>query len=298
MMHWRAEPVADPIPARPRRSTASEPLTGRPLMIRFLGLAVAALMTANGVIVAEQASGRDLMTLGRDGLSNAREAIAGLLEDDQPSVVAGEVIEKLSTTTTAPAETTTTTAAPAAVVPPTDTTDTTAAPETTTTTAKKPSSKGGTDWAHVAETVRPYVEKETSLPFKAAVSVTALDGGAFTDRLNAVRLNPAMDRARRAEGALKALGIIEPGVNLADQVKRLSTGSVTAFYDVAANELVVKGGQLTPFVLKTIVHEMVRANYDQHFELDRPDLTSPDDESGVAWDSLVEGTASRIEARF
>ena len=53
--------------------------------------------------------------------------------------------------------------------------------------------------------------------------------------------------------ALKALGIIEPGVNLADQVKRLSTGSVTAFYDVKANELVVKGGQLTPFVLKSIV---------------------------------------------
>ena len=162
---------------------------------------------------------------------------------------------------------------------------------TTPTTAKKPSAKGGTDWAHVAETVRPYIEKETSLPFKAAVSVTALDGGGFNDRLNAVRLNPAMERARRAEGTLKALGIIEPGVNLAEQVKRLSTGSVTAFYDVKANELVVKNGQLTPFMLKTIVHEMVRANYDQHFELDRPNLVTADDESGTAWDSLVEGAA-------
>lgn len=298
MMHWRAEPVAVPTPARPKRSKTSEPLTGRPLMVRFLGLAVAALLTANGVIVAEQASGRDLMTLGRDGLSNAREAIANLLEDDQPAVVAGEVMENLSTTTTAPAETTTTTAAPAAVVPPTDTTVPAAPPETTTTTAKKSSGKGGTDWANVAETVRPYIEKETSLPFKAAVSVAALDGGAFTNRLNAVRLNPAMDRARRVEGALKALGIIEPGINLAEQVKRLSTGSVTAFYDVKANELVVKGGQLTPFVLKTIVHEMVRANYDQHFELDRPNLVMADDETGTAWDSLVEGAATRIENRF
>jgi hypothetical protein len=107
-----------------------------------------------------------------------------------------------------------------------------------------------------------------------------------------------MERARRAEGTLKALGIIEPDVNLADQVKRLSTGSVTAFYDVKANELVIRDGQLTPFVLKTIVHELVRADYDQHFELDRPNLAMPDDETGVAWDSLVEGTASRIEARF
>jgi hypothetical protein len=128
--------------------------------------------------------------------------------------------------------------------------------------------------------------------------VAVLDAGGFANRLNAVRLNPAMERARRAEATLRALGIIEPGVNLADQVKRLSTGSVNAFYDVKANELVIREGNLTPFVLKTIVHELVRANYDQHFELDRPDLTSPDDESGVAWDSLVEGTASRIEARF
>jgi hypothetical protein len=67
---------------------------------------------------------------------------------------------------------------------------------------------------------------------------------------------------------------------------------------VKANELVVKNGQLTPFMLKTIVHELVRADYDQHFELDRPNLAMPDDETGVAWDSLVEGTASRIESRF
>ena len=250
------------------------------MMIRFLGLAVAALLTANGVIVAEQASNRDLMTLGRDGLANARQAIADLLSDDQQAIVAGEVIEKLSTTTTAPAETTTTTAAPApALSPPVETTVTSAPPATTPTTAKKPAGKGATDWGHVAETVRPYIEKETSLPFKAAVSVTAVDSGAFNDRLSAVRLNPAMDRARRAEGTLKALGIVEPGVNLAEQVKRLSTGSVTAFYDVKANELVVKNGQLTPFMLKTIVHEMVRANYDQHFELDRPNLATADDET-------------------
>jgi hypothetical protein len=268
-------------------------------MVRLLGLAVAALLTANGVVVAEQASGRDLITLGGDGIDNAREAIANLLKDDQDNKVAGEVLERLSTTTTtAPEETTTTTAAPAAVVPtPEETTTTTAAPATTPTTAKKAADKG-TDWPHVAETVRPYIEKETSLPFTGAVKVSVLDHGAFMDRLTAVRLNPAMDRARRAEGTLKALGVIEPNVNLAEQVKRLSTGSVTAFYDVKANELVVKNGPLTPFVLKTIVHELVRANYDQHFELDRPNLVTPDDESGVAWDSLVEGTASRIETRF
>src|SRR5207302_11251924 len=60
----------------------------------------------------------------------------------------------------------------------------------------------------------------------------------------------------------------------------------------------IKNGPLTPFTLSKIVHEMVRADYDQHFELDRPNLVAPDDETGIAWDSLVEGTATRIENRF
>jgi hypothetical protein len=302
MMHWRAEPVAEPMPARPRRpmppARPAGPQSTRPFLVRFLTLAIAALLTANGVVVAEQASGRDLITLGRDGVDNAREAIARLL-DDQPkdTKVAGVTSERETTTTTAAAETTTTTAAPAVVPAPVET-PTTAAPAVTPTTAKKAAPKDGTDWAKVSETVRPYVEKETSVPFKGAVPVVALDNNAFGARLNAVRLDPAMERARQAEGMLKALGIIEPGVNLAEQVKRLSTGSVSAFYDVKANELVIRNGQLTPFILKTIVHEMVRANYDQAFELDRPNLALPTDETGVAWDSLVEGTASRIETRF
>ena len=305
MMHWRAEPAPSPTPARTRRSTApagpARPPTARPLVVRCLGLAVAALLTANGVVVAEQATGRDLITLGGDGLSNAREAIARLLEGnkDKSPVVAGEVLDRSSTTTTTAPAATTTTAAPAPVVPaPAATTSSSGPAATTTTTAKKAATPAGTDWNHVADTVRPYIEKETSLPFTGPVKVTVLDAGPFTDRLNAARLNPAVARAVRAEPVLKTLGIVDADVNLADQVKRLSTGNVPAFYDVKANDLVVKSGPLTPFVLTKIVHEMVRADYDQHFELDRPNLVAPDDETGLAWDSLVEGTASRIENRF
>src|SRR5688500_13024 len=170
MMHWRAEPLADPTPARSRRpmppTRPADPQSSRPFLVRFLTLAIAALLTANGVVVAEQASGRDLITLGRDGVDNAREAIARLL-DDQPkdTKVAGVTSERETTTTTAAAETTTTTAAPAVVPAPVET-PTTAPPAVTPTTAKKAAPKDGTDWAKVSETVRPYVEKETSVPFK------------------------------------------------------------------------------------------------------------------------------------
>jgi hypothetical protein len=306
MMHWRAEPV--PPPARSRRAPTPPPArsasTGQSFVIRCLGLAIAALLTANGVIVTEQVSGRDLITLSGDGLSNAREAIANLLDGNKgkSAKVAGAVAEQSSTTSTTAPGATTTTAAPAVPAPgvPTSqaTTSSTAPAKTTTTTAKKAPSAAAMDWNHVADTIRPYIEKETSLPFTGPLKVTVLDADPFNARLDSARMSVAVDRARKAEATLKALGIIEPNVNLVDQVKRLSTGSVTAFYDVHANELVIKNGQLTPFMLKTIVHEMVRADYDQHFELDRPALASPDDETGIAWDSLVEGTASRIETRF
>ena len=64
---------------------------GRPRLVRFLGLAIAALLTANGVVVAEQASGRDLITLGGDGLGNAREAIARLKSTPDGILVSKEV---------------------------------------------------------------------------------------------------------------------------------------------------------------------------------------------------------------
>src|SRR3954447_19152333 len=166
MMHGRAEPLPSPTPARSRRSTPpggparSQPLTGRPLLVRVLGLAIAALLTANGVIVAEQATNRDLISLGHDGVSNAREAIARLLEDNKDKgqdaqQVLGAVLEQSTTTTTAPTEPTPTTAA-AAPAPVESTTSSAPPAVTTPTTAKKPTSGGAVDWGHVTETVRPY----------------------------------------------------------------------------------------------------------------------------------------------
>ena len=121
MMHWRAEPVPSPTPARSRRPmpSARPQRSEQPVLVRFLTMAVAALLTANGVIIAEQASGRDLITLSRDGVDNAREAVARLLDPNKESTdkVAGQVLEQ-TTTTTAPGETTTTTGAPAVTPPP------------------------------------------------------------------------------------------------------------------------------------------------------------------------------------
>ena len=68
------------------------------------------------------------------------------------------------------------------------------------------------------------------------------------------------------------------------------------FYDPEADELVVRGAALTPFVRETLVHELVHALDDQHFDLDRPEYDDRKDEIGFGFSSVVEGNARRIES--
>ena len=129
------------------------------------------------------------------------------------------------------------------------------------------------------------------------MTITVLEEGQFRTSQSERRLAPAEAEARQAQGALKALGLIEPNVDLAAQVKRLSTGSATAFYDTAGNELLVKAGPATPFARKILVHELTNALNDQHFELDRPNLRSAG-EAGDAFEAIAQGVAARVEERY
>ncbi|MDQ3947125.1 MAG: hypothetical protein M3357_18590, partial [Actinomycetota bacterium] len=152
--------------------------------------------------------------------------------------------------------------------------------------------------AQAVPTLSAFVEKERSLKFKTPVTVTVLEEAPFKARLAERRLAPAEAEARQAQGVMRALGLIGPNVDLAAQVKRLSTGSASAFYDNAANELVVRVGPATPFARKILVHELTNALDDQHFELDRPALKGAGNEAGDAFEAIAQGVAARVEERF
>ena len=143
-----------------------------------------------------------------------------------------------------------------------------------------------------------FVEKERGLKFKSPVALTILADGPFKARHAERRLASVEAEARQAQGVLRALGFIAPDVDLAAQVKRLSTGSATAFYNAAANELVVKNTPPTPFTFKILVHELTHALNDQHFELERPALNGAVNEAGAAFDAVTQGIAARVEERF
>ncbi|HLF40553.1 MAG TPA: hypothetical protein VI854_03655 [Acidimicrobiia bacterium] len=272
--------------------------------MRVLGITVAALLTANSVVVAEQVTGRDLLDILGDGVDDARSALARTLDPDgRDEVFAGTVDP--TTSSTAPAEvagaveTTSTTAAGAAPESTTSSAPPPAAPGTTAPSAPRPSAAAAApSLEQVVPQLQAFVERERGLTFKGAVPLVVLDDAAFKSRLGSHRLAPAMEEARRDQPVYRALGLIAPDIDLAAQVNRLSVGGAAAFYDAGSNELVVRQGQISPFLRKILVHELTHALDDQHFELDRPNLRAAPDDSYDAYEALVEGIAGRVEERY
>lgn len=95
-------------------------------------------------------------------------------------------------------------------------------------------------------------------------------------------------------GVLRALGLLDAGDERA-LTGELDADTVAGFYDTETKELVVRGSRLTPFVRQVLVHELVHALDDQHFDLDPSFL---DDEAALAFEALVEGDAVVVESRY
>ena len=187
-----ALPAADAFGAPSR---APEPGQRPRVMVRFLTLAIAALLTANGVILAEQASGRDLITLGRDGVDNAREAIADLLDRRAPRPRSPARSSSRRRPPPGPGRDhdhdrrarrrwprpRSRRRPPARRPPP--------RPPRRRRRPRRPARAAptGATWPTPSG---PTSRRRPACPFKGAVPVVALDGGAFNDRLNAVRLEP------------------------------------------------------------------------------------------------------------
>ena len=165
-------------------------------------------------------------------------------------------------------------------------------PSAAATTAPAP--QGPQALAAAVPELRAFVERERGLAFKRPVEVTLVDGDRFEARL-AETEDEELDEVRDAEAVLRAMGLLDRGVDLAAAVRRFTAGAVLGFYDTETKELVVRGDEATPYVRTVLVHELTHALEDQHFDLDRGDLG---DEAFLGFLALVEGSAVRIEDRY
>ncbi len=97
---------------------------------------------------------------------------------------------------------------------------------------------------------------------------------------------------------LRVLGIIEADDDYRALVETLFSAGTGGFYDPETEELVVRlvGGGFGPYAESVVIHELVHALQDQHFELlDNEDLEG--DASYVA-SAIIEGDALLREATF
>jgi hypothetical protein len=146
--------------------------------------------------------------------------------------------------------------------------------------------------------IMKFVEGARGLTYKHPVKVTLLADEAFKRRLRGTGDKPdakEVERIRTNEKVLRALGLLEKGVDLQKATDSLLDSAVAGFYDTEHDDLVVRGSNLTPFVRTTFAHELTHALQDQYFDLDRTELNKRDDEAAQAFTSLVEGDAVRVE---
>ena len=150
------------------------------------------------------------------------------------------------------------------------------------------------------------LDAETSrgLPFLSVPTITILDQAAFSERVSADLTEDLAEEDLTADEAmLKLLGMLEPGDDLESMIIELYTEQIAGFYDPETKELVVPVATdgITPLQSITIIHELIHALTDQHFDFNdeyerRIDEGNGDDVSAAL--ALIEGDATYQQFLF
>ncbi|HEU5082491.1 MAG TPA: hypothetical protein VFU14_04065 [Acidimicrobiales bacterium] len=179
------------------------------------------------------------------------------------------------------------------------------APTTETTSDPGPSSTSPTTAAPgeelteaelqtLVEELQAYVAEARGLEYQRDVVVELADDDEFEARL-LEDFEEDIGEIEDVEVFYRALGLLDAETSLLDELRAIYSAGVLGFYDPETDELVVRGLSATPYVRKTIVHELVHALDDQHFELHREQYDEEKDEIATGFSAVVEGNARRIE---
>jgi len=178
-----------------------------------------------------------------------------------------------------------------------------AAPAPTTTAPQEPGTTTTTAPAEpldeaelraLVDELQDYVAEARGLAYLRPVEVQLAEDDAFEARL-LEKFEEDVEDIEEAEVFYRALGLIEPERSLVEELRAIYAAGVLGFYDPETDELLVRGAALSPYVRQTIVHELVHALDDQHFELFREEYDDREDEIGTGFTALVEGNARRVE---
>jgi hypothetical protein len=164
----------------------------------------------------------------------------------------------------------------------------------TATTASAPKS-----WDPRLEPIANKVAELRKLNFVHPVAAEFLDDAAFDKKV-------AIDKGKltkqdkadiaRAQGQLRAVGLIGPDVDIVDAMSSLQTSGVLAYYDPATKKITVKGKSIDdPATRVTVAHELTHALQDQHFDLQKLEKDAAKAHASTPLRTVVEGDAVRIQ---
>jgi hypothetical protein len=149
----------------------------------------------------------------------------------------------------------------------------------------------------LVEELQAYVAEARGLDFLEPVAVELASDAEFEARL-LESFEEDLEEIEDVEVFYRALGLLDDETTLVDELRAIYSAGVLGFYDPETDELVVRGAALSPYVRQTIVHELVHALDDQHFELFREEYDDRKDEIALGFTALVEGNARRIEQQW
>lgn len=200
-----------------------------------------------------------------------------------------------STTTTLTGSSTTTSTAPE--------TTTSIAPDTTSTTGPEGTLFEG---GGLEEDIRALVletERIRGLEFLSPPDVAIISADELADRVRAEieeELDP--DEIIIDEALFELLGILDPEIDLARTLADLYAEQVAGFYDNETRELVIAGDtEFTPLTRLIVVHELIHALTDQHFDFASTLDALVEEEryhEAAAIQALAEGDATYFEILY
>lgn len=155
------------------------------------------------------------------------------------------------------------------------------------------------DLAEDLDALVQAAEDVRGLEFLADPTITVLTSEELSARVRAdIEEEIKPEEIVIDQAFFQLIGILDPGVDLAQAITDLYSEQVAGFYDHETKELVVSGdAELTALTKIIVVHELIHALADQHFDLST--LSDLIDEEryheASAYQSLVEGEATYFQ---
>lgn len=155
------------------------------------------------------------------------------------------------------------------------------------------------------ERLQPYVdfvEEQRELEFKHPVKVRFLPDKKFEKEFasgDTELTKEERELEQQLAGELLALGLTDEEVDLSEAGEALDAFGTVGYYDTETDELVVRGTDTEDLDVKvTIVHELVHALQDQHYDIDKLYEEADDSSEALVIDFLTEGDATAVETAY